>query len=484
MLFSFPYCFSIQLSIMRTLIFYLNFIFYFILKIMDPSELINYIQSVGNACLVDCATTHTILRDKNNFSNFTLSQSNVHTILGFVNLIKGSGKATIILPKGTKLQIEDALYSNKYSRNLLNFKDIRRNGYHIETMNHDDNEYLLITSIIFGQKCILEQLSSLSCGLYQTTIRSIESYAVMNLKFNDSNAFLLWHERLGHPGISMMRRIVQNSNGHPLTSRQFLVTNGYTCAACSRGKLIIRPSFNKVTFESPAFLEHIQGDICGPIHPPSGPFRYFMVLIDASTRWSHVYLLSSRNVVFAILLAQIIRLKSQFPDHPIKTICLDNAGEFSSQTFLDYCMSIGIDAQHPVAHVHSQNGLAESFIKRLQLIARPLLLKTKLPLSAWGHAIIHAANLFCLRPTTNHDLSPLQFAKGYQHNISHLRVFGCAVYVPIAPTHRPKLGHQRCLGIAVGFQFASIINYIELLRGKFLLLDFQVVTLMKIFSRH
>ena len=64
------------------------------------------------------------------------------------------------------------------------------------------------------------------------------------------------------------------------------------------------------------------------------------------------------------------------------TIRLDIAGEFSSQAFLDYCMSIGIDVQHLVAHVHSQNGLAESFIKRLQLIARPLLLKTKLPLPA------------------------------------------------------------------------------------------------------
>ena len=274
---------------------------------MDPSsELINYMPSVGDACLADCATTHTILRDKTYFSNFTLAQSNVHTISGPVNLIKGSGKATIILPKGTKLQIEDALYSNKSSRNLLSFKDIRRNGYHIETMNHDANEYLLITSIISGQKCLLEQLPSLSCGLYQTTIRSIKSYAVINQKFNDSNAFLLWHERLGHPGISMMRRIVQNSNGHPLTSRQILVADGYTCAACSKGKLIIRPSFTKVTFESPTFLERIQGDICGPIHPPSGPFRYFMVLIDASTRWFHVCLLSSRNVAFARLLAQII----------------------------------------------------------------------------------------------------------------------------------------------------------------------------------
>ena len=95
---------------------------------MDPSsELINYMSSVGDACLADCATTHTILRDKKYFSNFTLAQSNVHTISGPINLIKGSDKATIILPKGTKLQIEDALYSNKSNRNLLNFKDIRRN---------------------------------------------------------------------------------------------------------------------------------------------------------------------------------------------------------------------------------------------------------------------------------------------------------------------------------------------------------------------
>ena len=122
-----------------------------------------------------------------------------------------------------------------------------------------------------------------------------------------------------------------------------LVIDGYNCAACSKGKLIIRPSFTKVTFESPAFLERIQEDIYGHIHPPSGHFRYFMVLIDESTRWSHVCLLSSRNVVFARLVAQIIRLREQFPDHLIKTIRLDNAGEFSSQTFLDYCMSIGIN---------------------------------------------------------------------------------------------------------------------------------------------
>ena len=118
-------------------------------------------HSTGDACLVDCATTHTILRDKKYFSNLTLIPFNVQTISGPVDLIKGFGRATIVLPIGAKFQINDALYSNKSNRNLLSFKDIRRNGYHIETMSHNGNEYLIIT----GQKQILEQLISSSYGL-------------------------------------------------------------------------------------------------------------------------------------------------------------------------------------------------------------------------------------------------------------------------------------------------------------------------------
>ena len=128
-------------------------------------------------------------------------------------------------------------------------------------------------------------------------------------------------------------------------------------------------------------MERIHGDICGPIQPSSAPFKYFMVLIDASTRWSHVCLLSTRNLAFAILLAQIIQLRAQFLDNPIKIIRLDNASEFTSQALNDYCTAIGITIEHPVAHVHTHNGLAESFIKRIQLIARPLLMRAKLPIS-------------------------------------------------------------------------------------------------------
>ena len=56
-------------------------------------------------------------------------------------------------------------------------------------------------------------------------------------------------------------------------------------------------------------------------------------------------------------------------------------------------MSIGISVEHLVAHVHTQNGLTESFIKRLQLTTRPLLMRVKLPTFLWE------LNSLCLQLT-------------------------------------------------------------------------------------
>ena len=326
------------------------------------------------------------------------------TISGTSNLIEGSERANIMLLKGTRFHINDALYFGKSIRNLLSFKDICRNGYHIEIMNDGNKECLYITSIVSSKKLVGETLSAFSTGLYNTTIKPIEPYIVVNQKFNYPNTFVLWHDRLGHPGSSIMRRIIENSQGHEFKNQNILLSYEYPCVACSQGKLIVRPSHTKVKFESPIFLERVHGGICGPVHPPCGPFWYFMVLIDAPTRWSHVCLLATHNIALSRLLAQIAKLWAQFPDYPIKSIILDNAGEFTSQTLTDYCMSVGIIIKHPVAHTHTQNGLAESLIKRLQLIARLLLMKTKLPTSAWGHAIMHAANLVHIRPVASPKL--------------------------------------------------------------------------------
>ena len=78
---------------------------------------------------------------------------------------------------------------------------------------------------------------------------------------------------------------------------------------------------------------------------------------------------------------------------------------------------------------------------------------------------MHAASLIRIRPTSYHEYSPLQLVLGTQPNISHLRIFGCAVYAPIAPTQRTKMGPQCRIGIYVGLDAPSIIKYLEPMTG-------------------
>jgi hypothetical protein len=76
--------------------------------------------------------------------------------------------------------------------------------------------------------------------------------------------------------------------------------------------------------------------------------------------------------------------------------------------------------QHSVPYVHTQNGWAESLIKRNNLIVRPLLHNYNLPIRCWGYVVLHAADLIQLRPTAYHSTSPLYLVRGNAPSISHM----------------------------------------------------------------
>jgi hypothetical protein len=112
-----------------------------------------------------------------------------------------------------------------------------------------------------------------------------------------------------------------------------------------------------------------------------------------------------------------------------------------------------------------KNGLTESLIKRIKLIDRPLLQGCNLSTSCWDHAVLHAADLVQLYSTAYHTTSPLELVREDQPNISPLQKFGCAVYTPISPTKQTSMSPHRRMGIYVGFQFPSILKYLEPLTG-------------------
>jgi hypothetical protein len=105
---------------------------------------------------------------------------------------------------------------------------------------------------------------------------------------------------------------------------------------------------------------------------------------------------------------------------------MDNDAKFSSRAFNDYYMALGIQVQHSVPNVHTQNSLGKSLIKRIKLTARPLLQNCNLANSCWGHAVLHAADLIQLRPTAYYAVSPIaisiwEYAKYFPYAKIRLR---------------------------------------------------------------
>jgi hypothetical protein len=422
-------------------------------------------------CLIDSGTTHAILNDERFFVNLESSRapSRIKTLGGDIAIARGTGRAQAQLPHGTVIDIDHAIYAPSASRNLLSFADLRKQGFHVHTAT--TSEGLECLQLVDKAGNVAEEFAENGNGLYITEITlcnssyySEEGEKSTSLPIVQPTNLSLWHDRLGHPGRDMLQRMT-NAVKIPLKSKDIARHGNRLCHPCAMGKFQNRKKmpFTGEKFKRRGILEMLVSDVCGPISPPSGPFHYFMVVKDSSARFSNVQLLTSRNEVMPKLLTSIIQLKAQFPNHAIKNVRVDNAGEYVSRSFQEYCASTGIVLETSVPYAH--NTTAESFVKQIQMIARPLLLRSNLPLSSWGHAVVHAGDLIRYRPSAGNDLSPYELVHGFPPSVSHLKIFGSAVYVPIPPHQRTKLGPRRQLAIYVGFQSSSIIRYLSIQTG-------------------
>ena len=155
----------------------------------------------------------------------------------------------------------------------------------------------------------------------------------------------LWHGQLGHPGATILRRMIPLLEGHTLHSSD--VEKIGACGACSQGKFSLRASKWRLRTELPPMLERLQGDVCGPIVPPLGPFQYFFVVADAFSQYADLSLLSTCNLVFPKLLAMLLKLRTHYPDVAVKMLRVDNADEFQSTP-------LRILAQHPESASRTQ----------------------------------------------------------------------------------------------------------------------------------
>jgi hypothetical protein len=146
---------------------------------------------------------------------------------------------------GTQITIKDVLFYPDSTRTLLSFRDVRKNGFHVETYMDNKEEFLFFTKLTRYGKQICEKITSLQTGLYFTYIKPIEHVADKIIS-QDVDTFRNWHDRLGHLGIGMIKKIIGNSIGHDMENAKISQNKDFCCTACATEKLILRPTYLKI----------------------------------------------------------------------------------------------------------------------------------------------------------------------------------------------------------------------------------------------
>ena len=107
-----------------------------------------------------------------------------------------------------------------------------------------------------------------------------------------------------------------------------------------------------------AFLQRIQGGYLWPNTPTKWSISIFYSISGSILQMiPRLTIINAHRLIYTFTCA-VIKLQTHFSEYNIKSIRMDNAKEFTSKSFNEYCASLGIEVEPLVPHVHTQNGLA------------------------------------------------------------------------------------------------------------------------------
>ena len=96
----------------------------------------------------------------------------------------------------------------------------------------------------------------------------------------------------------------------------------------------------------------IHTDLCGPMSVPSlNGCQFYVIFIDDYSRRTWIYFLKQKES--SEVLSKFKEFKALVENqsrHKIKTLKSDNGGEFTSDIFKNFCISVGIKREYSVPY--------------------------------------------------------------------------------------------------------------------------------------
>src|SRR3954468_5667883 len=257
---------------------------------------------------------------------------------------------------------------------------------------------------------------------------------------------------------------------------KFTTVKGSKCQVCVQAK---QPRKSHTTAEprNLAPLKLIHSDLCemnGVL--TKGRKRYFMTLIDDSTRYCYVYLLKSKDEALNYFKIYKAEAKKQL-DRKIKRLRSDLGGEFFSNEFDSFCAEHGIIHERMPPYSPQSNGVAERKNRTLTDLVNAMLATAGLSKAWWGEALLTSCHVLNRVPNKNKEKTPYEEWAGRKPSLLYLRTWGCLAKVNIPIPKKRKLGPKTVDCILLGYAFHSIGYSFLIVKSE--VSDMRVGTIME-----
>ncbi|KAK2073782.1 hypothetical protein P8C59_008031 [Phyllachora maydis] len=210
-----------------------------------------------------------------------------------------------------------------------------------------DLPYMLRELVIEGNKVVEKAISSPT--LKEPNIGQRDYYNLLNLA-------KLWHVRLGHIGLRLLKKTSSITKGLPNFNK--IKEADFHCSSCDRGKAVRRVSKALIP-DLPRVLDLIKGDTVKIRPRPYNRNPIVLLLVNCKSRYRWVFNLPNKSgpIVANAIKGFFRGLRNGFGRYPTKFHF--NRGTEITDLLTTWLAKRGIKFSTSAPYIHKQNGLVE-----------------------------------------------------------------------------------------------------------------------------
>lgn len=397
--------------------------------------------------ILDSGASGHMSHRKDWMSNFVKVDKKVEVSCANGGKVYGEGFG-IVESESPKINVGNVMYVPQLSSNLLSVSCMVNTKDKVVVFSRKGCEiYNADECTIKGKPCVTGVLDR---GIYKLKCSSQATSQALASTTEMRNEMELWHKRMAHLGIRNL--ILLRDKLATGVSFPNIINSKLDCVACLMGKQTRQPFERNKANRARELLELVHSDLSGPMSDNSmGGYRYYITFIDDFSRKTFVYFLKAKSETFEKI-QEFKSFAETQTGKKLKVLRTDNGGEFVNKRVNEFLRDHGIKHQLTIAYTPEQNGVAERANRTIAEKVRAMLQEAGLPVKFWAEATNTAIYLKNRSPTIAvRNKTPEEVWTGRKTDLSHLKVFGCKVYMHIPDQKRTKWDPKSKELIFVGY---------------------------------